>query len=244
MKKLQVQFILTCIIIFLISSTAFSANEYFRSNISGDWNSTLTWQMSTNSGSTWIAATLTPTDASGLITVRYPNTVTVTANVNADQLTIDSGSISINSGIVLTLLDGTGTDLTVLKGGTVTGLGIFQTQGAGIAMNLKTGSNFNAAFKVNTGTATVAELSSPYDGKLFGNVTVDAGAVLNTNNSSSYSLSVYGNITNNGTITGTGSTLKFYGSSLTNNSVISSPNLSLDSTSTLSGAGSYTGGSI
>ena len=243
MKKKQVQFILTFIFIFLVSSTAFSANEYFRSIASGNWNSTSTWQMSTNSGSTWIAATLTPTDASGEITVRYPNTVTVTVSVNADQLTIDSGSVSINTGIILTLLNGAGNDLTVLKGGSVTGAGTFQTQGT-VFVYLKAGSVFNAALKINTGTATVADLSSPFDSKVFGNVTVDAGAVLSTNNSSSYSLAVYGNITNNGTITGSGSTLKFYGSSFINNGVISSPNLSLDSTSALSGTGSYTGGNI
>ena len=243
MKKIQIQFVISCIFIFLINGSVFSANEYFRSIASGDWNSISTWQMSTNSGTTWIAATLTPTDASGEITVRYPNIVTVTVNVNADQLTIDSGSVSINTGIILTLLNGSGNDLTVLKGGSVTGAGTFQTQGT-VVLNLRSGSVFTAAFKVNTGTATVAELASPYDGKLLGNVTVDAGAVLNTNNSGSYTLSVYGNITNNGTITGSGSTLKFYGSSLTNNSVISSPNLSLDSTSTLSGAGSYSGGNI
>ena len=243
MKKIQIHFVLSCIFIFLINGLACPANEYFRSIASGDWNSTSTWQMSTNGGSTWIAATFTPTDAIGEITVRYPNIVTVTVSVNVDQLTIDSGSVSINTGIVLTLLNGIGNDLTVLKGGTVTGAGTFQTQGT-VVLNLRSGSVFTAAFKVNTGTATVAELASPYDGKLRGTVTVDAGATLNTNNSGSYTLSVYGNITNNGTITGSGSTLKFYGSSLTNNSVIASPNLSLDSTSTLSGAGSYTGGNI
>ncbi|MBL8008812.1 MAG: hypothetical protein JNJ56_14925, partial [Ignavibacteria bacterium] len=226
-----------------MNGISYSANEYFRSIVSGDWNSTSTWQMSTNSGSTWIAATLTPTDASGIITVRYPNTVTVTANVNADQLTIDSGSISINTGIVFTLLNGTGNDLTVLKGGSVTGAGIFQTQGT-VVMNLRGGSNFQAALKVNTGSATVSDLSTPYDSKLSGNLTIDAGASLNTNNTSSYTLSVYGNITNNGTITGTGSMLKFYGSAISNNGIISSPNFNFDSTSAISGSGTWTGTNI
>ena len=155
MKKIQIQIVISCIFIFLINGSVFSANEYFRSIASGDWNSISTWQMSTNSGSTWIAATLTPTDASGEITVRYPNIVTVTVSVNADQLTIDSGSVSINTGIILTLLNGSGNDLTVLKGGSVIGAGTFQTQGT-VVLNLRSGSVFNAAFKVNTGTATVA----------------------------------------------------------------------------------------
>lgn len=72
MKKPLNHFTLFCLVFFAVTGSAFPANEYFRSIISGDWNSTSTWQMSTNSGSTWIAATLTPTNASGVITVRYP----------------------------------------------------------------------------------------------------------------------------------------------------------------------------
>ncbi|HQY19319.1 MAG TPA: hypothetical protein PLX80_00580, partial [Ignavibacteria bacterium] len=104
------------------SADVFSANEYFRSIATGNWNSTSTWEMSLNN-STWVPATTTPDATSNLITVRYPNVVTVTANVNADQFTIDSGTVSINSGITLTLLDGSSTDFTILKGGTVTGSG-------------------------------------------------------------------------------------------------------------------------
>jgi autotransporter-associated beta strand protein len=56
----------------------------------------------------------TPTSSSNDITVRNGHVVTVTAPVNIDQCTIDSGGqVTLNSGIALTIDDGTGTDLTL-----------------------------------------------------------------------------------------------------------------------------------
>ena len=52
MKKLQLQFVFCLLISLLITGNAFSANEFFRSITSGNWNAISTWQMSTNSGST------------------------------------------------------------------------------------------------------------------------------------------------------------------------------------------------
>ncbi|MBL8008242.1 MAG: hypothetical protein JNJ56_11985 [Ignavibacteria bacterium] len=244
MKKALNHFTLFCLIFFAVNGSAYSANEYFRSIVSGDWNSTSTWQMSTNSGSTWIAATLTPTNASGLITVRYPNTVTITANVSADQVTIDSGSISVNSGIVLTILDGSGDDLTVMKGGTVTGSGTVQTQGTLLGILLRPGSNFNAMLKVNSGITVPYENAAPYTAKLYGPVTVDSGATLSPAQSSltSYKLEIYGNLTNNGTLTSAGSSgksISFKGAAMVNNGSVTSANFSFDSTSSLSGTGSF-----
>ncbi|MBK9404592.1 MAG: hypothetical protein IPN57_08680 [Ignavibacteria bacterium] len=242
MKKTLNLFTLSCLIYFTLSGTAFSANEYFRSKVSGNWNLTSTWEMSTNSGSNWIAATLTPNETSGLITVRYPNTVTVTANVNADQLNIDSGSISINAGVILTLLDGSGTDFTILKGGSVTGAGTFRTQGAATAMNLRAGSVFSAVLNVNSGTTAVSDLTSPFIARLNGNLTVDAGATLSS--TGGYTLLIYGNLTNNGTMSGSGSTVKHYGTALSNTGTIATPNFNFDSTTAVSGSGTWTGGNI
>jgi len=220
-----------------------SSSEAFTS---GNWDVNSTWEMSTNNGSTWFAATSTPRDTSGSITIKLSHNVTVTSSVSADQVTVESaGTITINTSIVFTIVNGIGNDFTLLKDGTVTVAGTFQTQGA-VFVNVRTGSNFNAAFKVNTGTATVSELSSPHNGRLFGNVTVDAGATLFTNNSSSYTLFIYGNLTNNGTITGTGATntIKFFGATLANGGSITSPTFSFDSTTTVSGTGTWTGGAI
>ncbi|MEO6695728.1 MAG: hypothetical protein ABIY50_04830 [Ignavibacteria bacterium] len=235
------------LIIILSNNSAYSANELFRSQSTGNWNANSTWQMSTNGGTTWFAATSTPSDTSGSIAIQNFTTVTVTANVSADQLTINTGgTLSINAAIVFTLLNGTGTDFTIQSGATVSGAGIFQTQGTATTMNLTGGSNFSVALKVNSGTTTVSDLSSPYNGKLFGSVTVDAGTTLSSNITSSYTLFIYGNLTNNGTITGTGggNTIRFFGSSLVNNGAIISPVFSFDSTTSVSGSGTYTGAGI
>ncbi|HMS35395.1 MAG TPA: hypothetical protein PKC91_15040 [Ignavibacteria bacterium] len=241
MKKLQLQFVLLIFLTFIFCGTAFSANEQFRSIAAGDWNATTTWEMSTNGGGTWFAATSTPRDTSGAITVRSPNTVTVTVNVSVDQLTVNTGGIlSINAGITLTLLNGSGDDFTVFTGGIVTGTGTFQTQGAGTEMNLRNGSNFNVALKINSGTTTVNDQSSPFIGKVFGPVTVDVGATLTAGNGG-YTLEVHNVVTNNGTIAGTGgASFALSGSSLVNNSSITAQNFRMDTTSNISGAGSFT----
>ncbi|MBS1516864.1 MAG: hypothetical protein JSS91_02125 [Bacteroidetes bacterium] len=243
MKKIIQCLILILALNIFSSADLFSANDYFRSIASGNWNSTSTWEMSVNNV-TWIPATSTPDAASNLITVRYPNLVTITADVSADQLTIDSGSISINNGIVFTVLDGSGTDFTVLKGGTVSGPGTFRTQGAGTSMNIRSGSFFNAALNVNSGTTTVTELSSPFTGRVYGSVTVDIGAELKTGTSSVYTLEAYGNVINNGTISGTGATFALRAPSLANNGNISSGKFEMDSTSAISGNGTFTSASI
>ncbi|MBK7160935.1 MAG: hypothetical protein IPH77_20925 [Ignavibacteria bacterium] len=167
MKKLQLQFVFCLLISLLITGNAFSANEFFRSITSGNWNAISTWQMSTNSGSTWIAATLTPTDASGEITVRSPDSVTVTVNVNADQLTVNGGGLLyIITGVTFTLKDGVSTDFTLLASGSVKGQGTFQTQGLGVNMNIRGGSFFNVNMKVNSGVTHVQRSECTLCGKI------------------------------------------------------------------------------
>ncbi|MFM2082515.1 MAG: hypothetical protein RL380_1206, partial [Verrucomicrobiota bacterium] len=101
----------------------------FRSAATGNWNATTTWELSVDNGSTWVAATLTPTSANNTnITIFSPHTVTVTANVSADQLTVQSGATNVvNSGITFTIVDGSGTDMSV--GGVVKNAGTVATTG-------------------------------------------------------------------------------------------------------------------
>jgi CSLREA domain-containing protein len=90
-----------------------SASLLFRSKASGAWNSTSTWETSAD-GNTWVNAVTTPTSADGAITIRNGHTVTVTASVDADELTVnDGGILLINSNVTFTVNDGPGTDLTV-----------------------------------------------------------------------------------------------------------------------------------
>lgn len=99
----------------LVAGTSAFAQTLYRSNANGNWNSTSTWQISTDNGSTWGAAGSTPTSANNTgITIRSPHTVTVTANVTVDEVVIEAGGqVTINNGNTLTINNGTGTDLSV-----------------------------------------------------------------------------------------------------------------------------------
>ena len=108
----------------LVISNRVSANsDYFRSITSGNWNAPATWESATNAAFTTglvSPATLAPDFNANTITIRNPDTVTVTANLTTDQTVINSGGkMIINPNIVLIVNDGTGTDLTVDAGGTM-----------------------------------------------------------------------------------------------------------------------------
>ncbi|MBK8983717.1 MAG: T9SS type A sorting domain-containing protein [Ignavibacteria bacterium] len=231
---------LVCLFILMLSGTVFSANERFRSINTGDWNSTGTWEMSTNNGGTWIAATSTPSDTSGLINVRNLNTVIVTANVNADQLTVENGgTLSINTNIILTMLGGAGDDFTVLSGGTVNGPGTVRTQGT-VVLNIRNGSSFNAPLIVNTGNTTASDQSGPFIARFYGTITVDNGATLSVQNGG-YAIEAYSDVLNNGTIEGaSGADFVIKGTSLINIGAITTQNLIMDTTTSVSGSGSFT----
>ncbi len=243
MKQLAFTIFISIFYLILSNGNSYSANEQFRSVTSGDWNSTSTWEMSLN-GSTWFAATSTPSDTSGAITVRSPNTVSVSADISADQLVVDNGgTISVNNLITLTILDGSGTDLTLNSGGTISGPGTLQTQGNGTLMNIHIGSAFNVSLKVNSGTTSAYDSGGPFTAFFNGAITVDAGAMFAVNNGG-YTIQANNNITNNGKITGPGGTFKMRGAVLTNNDTVNVSTLSFDSTTALAGTGAYTDGII
>lgn len=237
MKKFIQQFALSFLLIFIISGTAFSANEYFRSISTGSWNSNGTWQMSTDAGNTWIAATKTPTDSSGIITIQNPNTVTVTVSVNADQLFVNSGgTISINTAVNLTIKDGSGEDLTVYTGGTITGTGNLQTQGDAVVLNIRNGASFNTSLKVNTGTTSSYNSDYPNPAVYNGAITVDAGATFSVL-AGGYFVRANNTVTNNGIINGINSTFTMRGASLVNNDSIRPTFFAFDTTTSISGTG-------
>ena len=336
MLKLNTYIFFVIAVFSLNSSIVYSANEQFRSNASGNWNTLGTWQMSTNGGSTWIAATAPPRDTSGLITIRNPNTVSVTGVVTASSITIESGA-SLNGGSTsgsgtliygniinngtlttgstggyirikgpslinngalqsngtiyfdtTTSLSGAGTytpantrfignvtlgnsitysptsnitmdigailnlngnTFTLTSGAfyvdnnaTVSSPGTVRTQNS-VQIYLNQLAAFNASLNVNTGDALATGYVSPYEGKIYGNVTIDAGATLNGGNISGRKLFLYGSVINNGTLyaTSTGSTLRINCPALTNNGTLSAAGtLYFDSITTISGAGTFT----
>ena len=234
-----------CLFILMLSGSAFSANELFRSTTSGDWNSTSTWQMSTNGGAIWISATSTPDNLSSTITLTSPYIVTVTADVTADQISIQTGAtLSINSGITLTY-PGSASTFT-LSGATISGAGTFKVLGP-LTMDLKSSGVFSAGLRVASGSVVATDFSSPRIGRLYGPVTVDSGATLGSLlsfNNTAFNLEFYGNLTNNGTITSAPAVADnkrhtFKGSVLINNGIINPSIFEMDSTANVSGTGTF-----
>jgi len=89
----------------------------YRSKTSGDWNATATWEQSTDNGANWEGATAAPTSSDGAVTIRNGHTVTVTAAVTVNQLTVaDGGTLDLNGENL------TGT-ATISSGGTLKGNG-------------------------------------------------------------------------------------------------------------------------
>src|SRR5256885_16288406 len=101
-----------CLIIYLqliVADCIASASGDYRSFATGNWNSAGTWE--TFNGASWVAAISTPTSTDGAITIQTGHTVTVSANVSVDEVTVDAGgTISITAGKTLTIVNGTGND--------------------------------------------------------------------------------------------------------------------------------------
>jgi hypothetical protein len=93
----------------------------FRSFQSGNWSDVNTWAR--YDGAAWVhPAPNAPTLSDGIITILDGHTVTINADVSADQLTVASGGILvINKGVTFQVKDAIGTDLMV--GGTVRNYG-------------------------------------------------------------------------------------------------------------------------
>ena len=95
-----------------------SVISYRSANSGGNWNNPGSWDQSTN-GVNWTSATGTPSSANSNITIRVSHPITVTANVSADQLTVEANATLTAGGGILTIVDGpTAIDCNVL--GTLT----------------------------------------------------------------------------------------------------------------------------
>ncbi|HXI23965.1 MAG TPA: hypothetical protein VNG71_08815, partial [Pyrinomonadaceae bacterium] len=114
------------------NSYAIAIIPKYQSRTSGNWNDFNTWEVDFGSGFAPAVSGQTPTSADDTIAIRNTHQVTVTADVDADQLTVQFGGILlINSGITLTVNDGSGTDLTVDGDGTLRFPGDGKISGAG-----------------------------------------------------------------------------------------------------------------
>lgn len=91
------------------------AVDDYRSAVSGTWSTRANWQRW--DGSAWVTPTAgqgAPDNTKGVVTILSAHTMTVSAAVSIDQVTINSGGTVQTSGsIILTIANGTGVDLQV-----------------------------------------------------------------------------------------------------------------------------------
>jgi len=107
------------VVVFLLGNSrqlfAQSEGDY-RSIASGSWSATTTWERFTTGA--WVAAPSAPASTDGVIDIRNGHTVTGVASTIVDQVVIESGgTLSLNTSF--NIADGTGTDLSILSGGTL-----------------------------------------------------------------------------------------------------------------------------
>jgi hypothetical protein len=81
--------------------------DYFRSKSSGNWNSTSSWESSSNN-TNWVESTLVPGSSATAITIQNSHNITLDASVTIPSLTI-------NSGATFTASDATARVLTITK---------------------------------------------------------------------------------------------------------------------------------
>lgn len=243
MKKIILSlFLFTCV--FLFTDISFSSILY-KSNSSGNWNSTSTWLISTNSGSSWSTPLNNP-DTYNCDEIRIQNThnVTVTVSTNSGILIVENGgTLTINSGIELEIINKSGVDLNLFNGGTITGGGTLFTASSGVTdLNFQGNSVFSAKLRVKSsgGTTNLYGSTFPYKPILRNELIVDAGGVIQCNSLQGFETRFP--VINNGTISGT-NTMSAKGN-IINNAVININNLSIDSNLTISGTGAVSSSSL
>ncbi len=98
---------------------ASNTTDHFRSVQNGNWNNPTTWESSPDNIG-WQPSTLTPNSLANTITIRNTDTVTITTNTDADQLSIENGGKLIqNNTPIFTINNGSALyDMTVEIGGT------------------------------------------------------------------------------------------------------------------------------
>jgi hypothetical protein len=178
MKLLFTMFLL--LVVFFTHSIPVLGQTLYRSNATGNWNTTSTWQVSTNGGSTWGAASSTPTNTNNSgITIQNTNTVTVTAAVSIDEAVVNTGGqININSGITLTIADGSGIDLTdngtIVNSGTITPTGTISFASGGTYQHSQDGGTIPTATWNANSTCLITNIIGTFPsglGQTFGHLT-------------------------------------------------------------------------
>jgi hypothetical protein len=178
----------------------------FRSVATGGWNTTSTWEYSTN-GTTWSSVTSSPTSSQGTITVRSGHTVTITSNITIDQATIDSGGKLILSGGTLTVANGADAQDLIINGiyertavstnMTATGL-VFCGNGGRYIHNVDGGTLPTITWDANSTLQIDQSVSDNEFTETFGHVVINGSSSFSMYNSSTSTImSIAGNLTFN-----------------------------------------------
>ena len=152
----------------------------YRSRTSGDWNNFTTWDIDTGGGFVPATTGQTPTSADDTIAIRNTHIVTVTANVSADQITVENGgTLTINGGVTFTLEDGFFDDL-IVDGGTVNANGILASTGSikvnSGSLSLSGANTYTGGVTLNSGTLNLNHAAALGTGVL----TINGGTIDNT----------------------------------------------------------------
>jgi hypothetical protein len=153
-----------------------SSGGSYRSVVSGNWSTAGTWQRW--NGATWVAASTGPSASDNWITIRSPNTVSVTAKLTEDQIIVEAGGkLAVSN--TLTVADSYGTDLDVY--------GLVAVVGSGSLVDSAGGASIIHSGGSVTSTVNVV---------VKGDMTVETNALLDT--APADSLQVDGSLTVNG----------------------------------------------
>ncbi|MBM4157676.1 MAG: T9SS type A sorting domain-containing protein [Ignavibacteria bacterium] len=130
----------------------------YRTVQEGDWSSTDTWKRW--DGDSWEPASNYPTSSDGQINIY--EAVNVDISLTADQIYIDGGSLVVNSGVTLTIANGSGTDLRNL--GSVEILGTLRLRGSTAGSAFVYGSSSTLEYNLSSSrTMNSTEFPSPFD---------------------------------------------------------------------------------
>lgn len=198
-----------------------AATGDFQTRGSGAWNGTTTWQR--YNGSSWVNSLTGPSSSDGVITILSGHTVTVSLPVTADQLVVNSGGqLDVNTGMTLSIANGTGTDLTV--NGTLRNAGTINMGGSVTASFGSTGTYIHNQNGGTIPTATwnaasncrLTGITNSYPsgaGQTFGHFTFNSPLVTDVEMSSN--LTTAGNLN----ISGTGTRTLFLTNSSNNRTI-------------------------
>lgn len=169
------------------AAMAASAGD-FRSVANGNWAAAATWERF--NGAIWVAAAAGPVTTDGVVTIQNGTTVTVAANVSADQVVIDAGGIlSVNTGKTLTIAAGTGTDLQV--DGTLTINGSLTNNASTTSTISGTVTLKNGGTHTIAGGATITINNGGYYDRQDNSLTTSAG-IFTVNSGGTYAHNVNG----------------------------------------------------